>query len=73
MVQHDQPVGLDGIGVAFDDERAVADAPGALGRRIHTPFTRPPRRCSRRPAARIGGSGLRSCLETADGGGGPSP
>ncbi len=34
MVQHDQPVGLDGIGVAFDDERAVADAPGALGRRI---------------------------------------
>ncbi len=26
MVQHDQPVGLDGIGVAFDDERAVADA-----------------------------------------------
>jgi hypothetical protein len=26
MVQHDQPVGLDGIGVAFDDERAVGDA-----------------------------------------------
>jgi len=26
MVQHDQPVGLDGIGVRFDDERAVSDA-----------------------------------------------
>ena len=26
MVQHDQLVGLDGVAVAFDDERAVADA-----------------------------------------------
>src|SRR3954464_9725765 len=26
MVQHDQPVGLDGVAVEFDDERAVADA-----------------------------------------------
>src|SRR5215218_4986064 len=26
MVQHGQPVGLDGIGVRFDDERAVSDA-----------------------------------------------
>ena len=26
MVHDDGPVGLDGIGVAFDDERAVADA-----------------------------------------------
>src|SRR5215210_3168015 len=26
MVQDDGPVGLDGIGVEFDDERAVADA-----------------------------------------------
>jgi hypothetical protein len=26
MVQDDGPVGLDGVGVAFDDERAVADA-----------------------------------------------
>jgi len=26
MVQHDQPVGPDGVEVAFDDERAVADA-----------------------------------------------
>jgi hypothetical protein len=26
MVQDDGPVGLDGVAVAFDDERAVADA-----------------------------------------------
>src|SRR3954468_24773511 len=26
MVQHDQPVGLDGVAVEFDDERAVSDA-----------------------------------------------
>jgi hypothetical protein len=26
LVHDDGPVGLDGIGVAFDDERAVADA-----------------------------------------------
>lgn len=38
MVQHDQPVGLDGVAVAFDDERAVADAGivlvGTLAKRL---------------------------------------
>ena len=31
MVHDDGPVGLDVIAVAFDDERAVADAGGVLG------------------------------------------
>ena len=30
MVQDDEPVGLDGVRVAFDDERVVADAGIAL-------------------------------------------
>ncbi len=30
MVQDDEPVGLDGVRVAFDDERVVSDAGVAL-------------------------------------------
>ena len=30
MVQDDEPVGLDGVGVVFDDERVVSDAGIAL-------------------------------------------